>query len=166
MRAGLQSVGVKDSSRAGTAACWGCYLASLLAPALLLALTLPTAASAQDDALPLGREAFAISGHEVLSRAFDNFWDYDAHPELQDHYAAMWAHVVDRFADHPAVLGYDIMNEPWEGKYVSDQETFDETLYHAFLQRVIDAIRAQDDGCSHVFRGYARDFSPRPAVCH
>jgi hypothetical protein len=82
MRAGLQSVGVKDSSRAGTAACWGCGLASLLAPALLLALALPTAASAQDDALPLGREAFAISGHEVLSRAFDNFWDCDLEEQL------------------------------------------------------------------------------------
>jgi len=77
-------------------------------------------------------------------RAFDNFWDYEAHPELQDHYAAMWAHVVQRFADHPAVIGYDIMNEPWEGSLVTDQETFDTTLYHAFLQRVIDAIRTAD----------------------
>ena len=77
-------------------------------------------------------------------RAFDNFWDHDGHPELQDHYAAMWAHVAARFHDHPAVIGYDIMNEPWEGSLVMDQETFDETLYHAFLQRVIDAIRTVD----------------------
>ena len=77
-------------------------------------------------------------------RAFDNFWDHESHPELQDHYSAMWAHVAERFADHPAVIGYDIMNEPWEGSYVADQETFDTTLYHAFLQRVIDAIRTAD----------------------
>jgi len=77
-------------------------------------------------------------------RAFDNFWDYDTHPELQDHYAAMWAHVVERLANHPAVIGYDIMNEPWEGSLVTDQEAFDTTLYHAFLQRMIDAIRSVD----------------------
>jgi endoglycosylceramidase len=48
-------------------------------------------------------------------RAFDNFWNYEEHPELQDHYAAMWAHVAERFRDHPAVIGYDLMNEPWQG---------------------------------------------------
>jgi endoglycosylceramidase len=93
---------------------------------------------------PEGFWSLCYISRDVI-RAFDNFWDHDGHPELQDHYAAMWANVAARFADHPAVIGYDVMNEPWEGSYVLDQETFDETAYHAFLQRVIDAIRTEDD---------------------
>ncbi len=79
-----------------------------------------------------------------VTRAFDNFWDHEGHPELQDGYAAMWAHVVQRFSDHPAVIGYDIMNEPWEGSAIVDQQAFDEGLFHDFHQRVIDAIRTVD----------------------
>src|SRR5690606_32458456 len=55
----------------------------------------------------------------AVMRAFNNFWNYDdrypelqaydAHPELQDAYAAAWAHVAERFRDDPAVLGYDLM---------------------------------------------------------
>ncbi|MCK6529910.1 cellulase family glycosylhydrolase [Myxococcota bacterium] len=77
-------------------------------------------------------------------RAFDNFWDASAHPELQDAYAAMWAHVASRLGDHAAVLGYDLMNEPWEGSHVTDQEAFDTTLYADFLRRVVGAIRGVD----------------------
>jgi endoglycosylceramidase len=76
--------------------------------------------------------------------AFDNFWDHEAHPELQDRYGAMWAEVAGRFAEHPAVLGYDLMNEPWEGSGVADQAAFDQTQYHAFLQRTVDALRIAD----------------------
>lgn len=79
-----------------------------------------------------------------INAAFDNFWDYEKHPELQDHYAAMWAHVIERFKDHPAVLGYDLMNEPWEGQYLPRQREFDETLFHDFNQRMINAIREVD----------------------
>ena len=34
---------------------------------------------------------------------------------LQDRYAAMWAHVAERFKGVPGVLGWDIMNEPLAG---------------------------------------------------
>jgi endoglycosylceramidase len=78
--------------------------------------------------------------------AFDAFFDYEgAHPELQDHYAAMWAHVAGRFKDHPAVLGYDLMNEPWHGADLFQEKKFDETKMHGFIQRMIDAIRAVDN---------------------
>ena len=77
-------------------------------------------------------------------RAFDNFWAYDRHPELQDHYADMWAYVAARFKDHPAVLGYDIMNEPFQGTSILRYRTFDETLFSDFNQRMINAIREVD----------------------
>ncbi len=81
-----------------------------------------------------------------MIRAFDNFFDYEGdHPELQDHYAAMWAHVAERFKDHPAVLGYDLMNEPWHGADLFRAREFDETKMHGFIQRMIDAIRTVDN---------------------
>ncbi|MCC6159468.1 MAG: cellulase family glycosylhydrolase [Deltaproteobacteria bacterium] len=96
-----------------------------------------------DFATMLGNWAFNYLSPDIM-RAWDNFWDYDAHPELQDAYGAMWAHVADRFKDHPAVLGYDIMNEPWQGSGLLRYRQFDETVYTPFLQRVIDAIREAD----------------------
>ncbi|MDP8255421.1 MAG: cellulase family glycosylhydrolase [Candidatus Alcyoniella australis] len=80
----------------------------------------------------------------AVMRAFDNFWDYELHPELQDLYAAMWVHVVQRFKDHPSVLGYDLINEPWEGTGIYNQGRFDRTKYFEFNQRMIDAIRSAD----------------------
>jgi endoglycosylceramidase len=80
-----------------------------------------------------------------VTRAFDNFWDYDGpHPELQDRYAAMWAHVARRFRDHPALLGYNLMNEPWQGSDLVRARAFDEGKYTDFNQRMIDALREVD----------------------
>jgi endoglycosylceramidase len=82
---------------------------------------------------------------DAVMNAWDNFWDYDAHPELQDHYAAAWAHVAARFRDDPTVLGYDLMNEPWPGRdFYAKQAEFDAGKYRAFLERCIAAIRAVD----------------------
>jgi len=43
-------------------------------------------------------------------RAFDSF--YANVNGVRDHYISMWAHIARRFGDHPAVIGYDLMNEP------------------------------------------------------
>ena len=87
--------------------------------------------------------------------AYRNFWDPErGHPELRQHYAAMWQHVARRFKGHPAVVGYDLMNEPGFAN-----GTLDETLAIApkaeagefhnprlteFFQDNIDAIRTVD----------------------
>jgi endoglycosylceramidase len=81
----------------------------------------------------------------AVMRGFDNLWDYRGHPELQDHYALTLARLAQRFRDHPAVLGYDIMNEPWAGTLIDDPESFDSGPYRAFLERMIAAIRAVDE---------------------
>ncbi len=92
----------------------------------------------------LGGWAFDYLSPDVM-RAFDNFWDYHgSYPHLQDHYAAMWAHVARRFMNHPAVLGYDLMNEPWQGTHLGRYRAFDEGLFTEFNQRMIDAIRGVD----------------------
>ncbi|MGZ9584362.1 cellulase family glycosylhydrolase [Paenibacillus marinisediminis] len=58
----------------------------------------------------------------AVHRAFDHFWSNAPAPDgigLQDHYAAAWRHVAKRFAGHPAVIGYDLMNEPFIGSEVT-----------------------------------------------
>lgn len=54
----------------------------------------------------------------AVQRAFDHFWANTPAPDgvgLQDHYAAVWKHIAERFAGYSSVLGYDIMNEPFNG---------------------------------------------------
>ncbi len=81
----------------------------------------------------------------AVVRAVDNFFEYDGdHPELQDHYAAMWAHLAARFRGHPAVLGYEIMNEPFSPHWLVDPYAWDRGRLQPFYQRVIDAIRGVD----------------------
>src|SRR2546426_6402707 len=60
--------------------------------------------SVQDDGLPNEPKAGFPNNYFVnpaLQRAFDNFWANRPGPDgvgLQDHYAAAWAHVAQRFA--------------------------------------------------------------------
>jgi endoglycosylceramidase len=100
----------------------------------------------------------------AVQRAFDNFWLYTdgEHADLQDHYMDAWAVVAERFADHPAVLGYDLMNEPHPGSMVDLVELlgtenpsgthpeFDQTRLQPFLQRTINRIR-EVDGDNWIF---------------
>jgi endoglycosylceramidase len=54
----------------------------------------------------------------AVQKAFDNFWANKPASDgigLQDHYAKMWKHVAQRFAKYKNVIGFDIMNEPFNG---------------------------------------------------
>jgi len=54
----------------------------------------------------------------AVQKAFDNFWANAPCADgvgVQDHYARMWQHVAKRFATNKAVIGFDIMNEPFYG---------------------------------------------------
>jgi endoglycosylceramidase len=92
-----------------------------------------------------------------VKRAFDNFWNADGpNADVQQHYTAAWAHVAARFKNHPWVLGYNLMNEPFAGsEYAGDfagifvgdlqrSKTFEQTLFHQFYEHAIAAIRAVD----------------------
>jgi len=83
----------------------------------------------------------------ALQRAFDHFFANDG--GLQDHYAAAWAHVAQRFKDAPNLLGYELLNEPWPGS--SWQDCINPTgcpasdaKLEAFDKRVLAAIRVVD----------------------
>lgn len=54
---------------------------------------------------------------KAIHNCFDNFWankEYKGIP-LQTYYCDMWKHVAERFKDHPALFGFDLMNEPFPG---------------------------------------------------
>ncbi|MFN8254537.1 MAG: cellulase family glycosylhydrolase [Bacteroidales bacterium] len=59
----------------------------------------------------------------AIQKAFDNFWDNKKAPDgigIQDHYLNMWKHVAKRFLKYNNVLGYDIMNEPFNGSNANE----------------------------------------------
>lgn len=49
--------------------------------------------------------------------AFDNFWANRKvrGKGLQDYYADCWAHIIEKIGNKPAVIGFDVMNEPFPG---------------------------------------------------
>lgn len=102
---------------------------------------------------------YTPSGNQMrdcFSRAVDHylraFWDpATVHPEFQDHYRRALARVVERFHQHPAVLGYDVMNEPllWiqESENILTMATAghaEDPILTTFMQRLIDTVRAID----------------------
>lgn len=54
---------------------------------------------------------------KATQKSFDNFWANTKVDSkgLQDSYCDMWQHVVEKLGNHPAVIGFDIMNEPFPG---------------------------------------------------
>jgi endoglycosylceramidase len=62
-------------------------------------------------------DAYYLS--EAVQTALDHFWTNSPAPDgvgLQDHYARVWRRVAQRFREEPAVLGFDLMNEPVPGR--------------------------------------------------
>lgn len=75
-----------------------------------------------------------------------NFWEYTNHKDLQDHYALAWQKVMERFKNNPAVIGYDLMNEPWGGDIIKSFLTgeFERVQLTAFYKRLIPKLRSVD----------------------
>lgn len=67
---------------------------------------------------------------------FDAFWQSRA---LQDAYAAMWGHVAEVLADHPAVVGLDPMNEPSWGSM--DLAAFEANRLGPLYEAVVAQVR-------------------------
>ncbi|MGF6885513.1 hypothetical protein ABIA39_003945 [Nocardia sp. GAS34] len=86
------------------------------------------------------------------NRAWANFWsDHRASDGVgvQEHYAAMWSHVAQRFAGERYVLGYDLINEPWPGIthptcLVDGCPEFSRDVLAAFQGKAMRGIRQVD----------------------
>ncbi|MDP6540973.1 MAG: cellulase family glycosylhydrolase [Planctomycetota bacterium] len=68
---------------------------------------------------------------------------------LTDAYADAWAHVAARFGSHPAVIGYDPMNEPYHAN--ENLFTFEADVLLPFYQRVSEGIRSADPDATIFF---------------
>ena len=54
---------------------------------------------------------------KAVHTAFDNFWNNTnlCGKGIQDRYVDMWCHVAMKLGSHEAVIGFDVMNEPFPG---------------------------------------------------
>ena len=114
MRGRPGALGVKTGATLQAAAGWRCGFGLLLAPALLLTLALPAAASEPEDALPPWPQAFAMSAREILSRAFDNFYGCDLEEQLDFHVTTtsgqVMRHVAERIRKRIGGRTYDLFS--------------------------------------------------------
>ncbi|MEU6989650.1 cellulase family glycosylhydrolase [Streptomyces sp. NPDC046465] len=77
-------------------------------------------------------------------RAFDRFWGTveGGGRDLRGHYVGALREVARHFADDDAVIGYDLMNEPWGGSVQGP--AFESGPLARLYQDGIDAIRTVD----------------------
>lgn len=78
-------------------------------------------------------ESYFIS--KAVHHAFDNFWLNNY--LVQTAYIDMWKHIAAKFDGHPALFGYDIMNEPFLGS--SGGKTFIKLITSLAGQTVTDS---------------------------
>ncbi len=108
----------------------------------------------QDGGLLNPRLGFPVNylANPALEHALDAFWSNAPGPGgvgLQARFAATWRHVAERFRANPAVLGYELFNEPFPGTLWASCfgpggcPGFD-TQLSIFYGRVDNAIRSID----------------------
>jgi endoglycosylceramidase len=73
--------------------------------------------------------------------AFNRFWHNT--DGMQDSYIALWTYLAERYADEPAVVGYDLMNEPFFGTNLPFRR-FDREVLMPFYKKLILAMQEVD----------------------
>jgi endoglycosylceramidase len=103
---------------------------------------------------PPGTPAAPAAVDAILTSAADEFWHTrDDAADLQDRYAAAWAHIAGYLAAHlshtpgplspaDAVVGFDLMDRPWGGSLQGAD--FETGALAAFYGRVIARVRTVD----------------------
>lgn len=83
----------------------------------------------------------------ALLRAIDNFFaDRDG---VLSRFVDAWAHVVERLHDHPALIGYDLLNEPFPGSLFLAPDVADRHDLDPFYRRLIARLAPLDR--AHLF---------------
>lgn len=93
-------------------------------------------------------DAYLIS--PAVQHAFDNFWNNTPASDgtgIQDHYIALWKHIAERYKDNSAVIGFDIMNEPFMG---SEANTIMPKLLEAYAMVVAESTGEQPPGADEL----------------
>ena len=75
--------------------------------------------------------------------SINNFWDKSrGHEYLQEHYIKAFVELAKQFKDHPAVIGYDLYNEPTMA--TKEMFAFEKRYLQPFYEDLISAIREVD----------------------
>jgi hypothetical protein len=95
----------------------------------------------------------------AVAAAFDNFWHNrlvsgplgeSPGPGLQDEYIGALAALARRFSTDPAVIGYELMNEPLPGAHstlpLTNVVSFSDQYLYPFYRRAIEALTGVRDG--------------------
>jgi Cellulase (glycosyl hydrolase family 5) len=102
----------------------------------------------------------------AVAAAFDNFWHNrrvpgalgeSPGPGLQDEYIGALAALARRFSTNPAVIGYELMNEPLPGAHstlpLTNVVTFSDQYLYPFYRHAIEALTGVRDGLATCPRG-------------
>lgn len=83
-------------------------------------------------------EGYFIS--KAVHNAFNHFWNNTVvyGMGLQDHFANLWKMLAKRFGNHPALLGFDIFNEPFPYRY-------DKNIFFIIVKSVIKTTLKRRD---------------------
>lgn len=88
--------------------------------------------------------------HPAVQAAFTHLWN---DPDLQQAQADAWAHLAKQLRGHPALLGYDLFNEPMTGDIKPGDDLlaigtklmeFERTVLPQVYERLIAAVRSVD----------------------
>ncbi len=79
----------------------------------------------------------ALDATSDVSRAFDRLWNNT--DGLQDDMERAWRKIAAEYKDHPAVAGFEVINEPGAGSVAI--ETFESQTLPHFYERMGGAIR-------------------------
>lgn len=99
----------------------------------------------RDDGEPFERQSpWELNYRQpAVIASINNFWNKElGHPDLQEHYINAFLEMVRHFKDHPAVIGYDLYNEPTMA--TKEVFAFEKRYLKPFYQELIDAIRTID----------------------
>jgi endoglycosylceramidase len=106
----------------------------------------------RDDGLPFEpQDPWFFSYFEpAVMAAFDHFYNDQ---DLKDAYAGAWLEMVGRYKSHPALVGYDLINEPFTGS--ATVEDFEGVILPAWYEELIGKIRAEDSDTHILFEPFA-----------
>jgi endoglycosylceramidase len=106
---------------------------------------------------PIGWSSFYLS--DACGRAFEAIYRDTKPQRLGTQLEIFWAEVARRFAQHPGVAFYELLNEPWVGNSVEHPEYLlhpgraDRSQLVPFYRRLHDAIRAHDNDTLVLYSG-------------
>ncbi len=74
-------------------------------------------------------------------QSFSRFWSSQ---ELRQAYIRMMLHLAGRFSQHPALIGFDLFNEPYDISYWRFDGTFERDVLVPFFRELIQAMAAHN----------------------